>query len=248
MLGEPLPDPEHGGLEEAGGDLLAAPGLRALVERGQDRDDPVGGGAHVHDRGPRAQRLAARTGHEGEPRRHLGQLVEEGPRLVRAGQEALEREVDDAGVGPGEHVVAQAEGLDRAVGEVVDDDVRPAHQAQEERAGLRGPLEVDRDRALVAVQEVEVGRGAGGHAARLIALARTLHLDDVGAQVGEQEPRRRSRDDVAQLEDANALERQRAGHVAPHCTAKPPGSAGDSRAVRFVSRLIPSAGQSRAER
>ena len=34
--------------------VLAALGLRALVERGEHRDHPVGGGAHVHDRGARA--------------------------------------------------------------------------------------------------------------------------------------------------------------------------------------------------
>ena len=177
------------------------------MERGEHRDHPVGGGAHVHDRRPRAERLAAGPGHEGEPRRHLGQLVEEGARLVRAGEEALERKIDDARVGPGQDVVAQAEGLHRAVGEVVDDHVRGGHEPQEERAGLRRPLEVDRDRALVAVEEVKVGRGAGRHPARLVALGGALDLDDVGPQVGEQEARGRPRDDVAQLEDAQALER-----------------------------------------
>src|SRR5581483_3176367 len=122
------------------------------------------------------------------------------------------REVDDPGVRPGEDLVAQAQGLDGAVREVVDHHVGRPHQAQEERAGLRRALEVDGDRSRVAVQEVEVGRGAGRHAARLVALAGPLHLDDVGAQVGQQEPRGRAGDDVAELEDAEALEGERAGH------------------------------------
>ncbi len=214
VLGQPLAHPEHDGLEEARGDLLPAAGLRPLMEGGQDRDHPVGRRAHVHDRGARAQRLAARPGHEGEPGRHLRELVEEGPRLRRAGEEALEGQVDDARVDSREHVVAEAEALDGAVGEVVDHHVRARDQAQEERPAVGRALQIDRDRALVAVEEVEVGRGARRHAARLVAFARTLHLDHVGAQVGQQQPRRGPRDDVAELEDAHALERKRGGHDA----------------------------------
>ncbi len=214
VLGEPLAHPEDDGLEEARGDLLPAAGLRPLMERGQDRDHPVGRGAHVHDRGARAEGLAARPGHEGQAGRHLRELVQEGPRLGRAGEEALEREVDDAGMHARQHVVAQAQALDGAVGEVVDHDVGAGDQPQEEGPTIRRALQVDRDRALVAVQEVEVGRGAGRHAPRLVALAGPLNLDHVGTQVGQQQARRGPRDDVAELEDAHALERKRGGHDA----------------------------------
>jgi hypothetical protein len=214
VLGKPLAHPEDDGLEEARGDLLPAARLPPLMERGQDRDHPVGRGAHVHDRGAGAERLAARAGHEGEAGGHLRELVEEGPRLRRAGEEALEGQVDDAGMHAREHVVAQAEALDGAVGEVVDDHVRARDQAQEEGPAVRRALQIDRDRALVAVQEVEVGRGARRHAPRLVALAGSLHLDHVGAQVGQEQPRRRARDDVAELEDAHACERKRGGHDA----------------------------------
>ena len=54
----------------------------------------------------------------------------------------------------------------------------------------------------------------GRHAARLIALTRPLHLDDVGAEVGQQQPGRRPGDDVAELQDAQAVERKRAVHGA----------------------------------
>ena len=145
VLGEPLADPEHDGLEEARGDLLPAARLRPLMERGQHRDHAVGRGADVHDRGAGAQRLAARAGHEGEPGRHLRELVEEGPRLRRAGEEALERQVDDAGMDARQHVVAQAQTLDRAVGEVVDDHVRARDEAQEEGPAIRRALQVDGD-------------------------------------------------------------------------------------------------------
>ena len=214
VLGEPLADPEDDRLEEARGDLLPAAGLRPLMERGQHRDHAVGGRAHVHDRGARAQGLAARPGHEGQPGRHLRELVEEGPRLRRAGEEALERQVDDARMHPRQDVVAQPEALDGAVREVVDHHVRARDQPQEEGPAFRDALQVDRDRALVAVQEVEVGRGARRHAPRLVAVAGPLHLDHVGAQVGQEQPRRGPRDDVAELEDAHTLERKRGGHDA----------------------------------
>jgi hypothetical protein len=60
---------------------------------------------------------------------------------------------------------------------------------------------------------VEVGAVAGRHAAHLVALAGSLHLDDVGAEVREEKSRRRPRDDVPELEDAHAFERQRSGHA-----------------------------------
>ena len=97
VLGQPLARPRRRTVSKRPEVIFwPAAGLRPLVERGEDRDHPVGGGAHVHDRGARAQGLAARPGHEGEPGRHLRELVEEGARLRRAGEEALEREVDDA--------------------------------------------------------------------------------------------------------------------------------------------------------
>jgi hypothetical protein len=190
VLGEPLAHPEDDGLEEARADLLAPAGLRALVQGGEHRDHPVGGGAHVHDRRARPQGLAPGAGHEGQTGRHLRQLVEKGPGLRGAGQEALEREIDDAGMHPRQHVVPQAQALDGPVGEVVDHHVGARDQAQEERAALGRPLQVDGDRALVAIEEVEIRGGAGGHGPRLVAVARPLGLDDVGAEIGQEQPPR----------------------------------------------------------
>ena len=69
-------------------------------------------------------------------------------------------------------------------------------------------FEIDRDAALVAIEEVEVRRIARRHPARLIAFTGPLHLDDVRAEIREQESRRGPRDDVAELQDAQAVERQ----------------------------------------
>ena len=209
VLGQPLPDPEHRRLEEARGDPLPEARLRPLLKRREDGDHAVRGGAHVHDRGARAHGLAARAGHEGQPPRHLRQLVEEWLRLVRAGEEALEGEIDEARIGAGEHVVAQAQGLHRAVGEVVDHHVGDGGEAQEQRAALRRALEIDGDAALVAVEEMEEGRRPRGHGARLIALAPALHLDHVGAEIGQNEPRGGSGHDVPELQNPYSFEGQR---------------------------------------
>jgi hypothetical protein len=69
-------------------------------------------------------------------------------------------------------------------------------------------LQVDGDAALVAVDRGE----AQGHAvlaiaevAHVIAAARSLHLDDVGAEVGEHHRAVGAGDDPGQVEDADAL-------------------------------------------
>jgi len=100
------------------------------------------------------------------------------------------------------------------VGKVVDDHVGDGGEAEEEGTALRGALEVDGDAALVAVQEVEEGGGARGHGARLIAFARPLHLDHVGAQIGEEETGGGTGHDVPELQHPDAVERKRAcrGH------------------------------------
>jgi uncharacterized protein (TIGR02118 family) len=62
------------------------------------------------------------------------------------------------------------------------------------------------------------------HPARLVALGRPLDLDDVGAEIGEEQARRRPRDDVAQLQDAESVERERARFVRAHEVATSCGS------------------------
>ena len=67
---------------------------------------------------------------------------------------------------------------------------------------------------LLRLRKWKLAEVPGRHAARLVALAGPLHLDHVGAQVGQEQPGRGPGDDVAELEDAHALERKRGGHDA----------------------------------
>jgi hypothetical protein len=59
------------------------------------------------------------------------------------------------------------------------------------------------------VQRVAVLEG-GAHVARVVAQFRLLHLDDVGAEVGQDRGRIRSRENLSDLNDLDAVE-----HSAP---------------------------------
>ena len=83
----------------------------------------------------------------------------------------------------------------------------PATSRRKSARASADPLRSIAIERLLRLRKWKLAEVAGRHAARLVALAGPLDLDDVGAQVGEQEARGGPRDDVAQLEDAQALER-----------------------------------------
>jgi hypothetical protein len=74
-------------------------------------------------------------------------------------------------------------------------------------------LEVEHDRALVAVLRVEVERGLAVGAERrapdagIVAAVGLLDLDHVGAHVGQDHPGQRTGQRLAHFDDANSLER-----------------------------------------
>src|SRR5439155_203182 len=76
--------------------------------------------------------------------------------------------------------------------------------------------QIEGDAAFVQVQEEEVVRVApfavGAEAASLVAAARWLHLDDVGAEPGQDLGARRTRLELGQVDDADARE---SGHFRP---------------------------------
>ena len=140
-----------------------------LVERAEDADRHQHAGAGVADRRARLARLAA--GFAGDAHRAAAGLRDhvEGERfLVRAAlAEALDLAVDDAGVDLLQHVVAEAEALDRAGGEVLGEHVGLLDQLLDEPHALRG-LEIDRRRLLVGVEDLEIERiGILGSAAAM---------------------------------------------------------------------------------
>ena len=178
------------------GDRLGGRHRGQLV--GQDRADE-----------PRALLIGAGL-HRGEAREGLHDrvvhgLVGVGPRLA----EAVDRHVDDAGRTLADRRLVEAETLDHAGAEVLHQHVGPRGEALDEIDALRR-LQVDGDRALVAVEVQERGREAVAPiavGARVVALARLLDLDDVGALVGEDHGRPRPRQHRGQIDDADARER-----------------------------------------
>ena len=112
-------------------------------------------------------------------------------------------------------VGAEPQLLHHARPHVVDEHVGARHLVHEPGDVLR-VLQVERDPALVGVHGQIRGRHAvperRAPAARVVALG-ALHLDDVGAHAGEDAGGERAGEGAAQLDDADAFERQ--GHLRP---------------------------------
>src|SRR5439155_10111902 len=119
----------------------------------------------------------------------LGDPVEAAALPIGTGlAESRDRAVDDTRVDRAHVVVAEPEAGRRARAEVLQDDVGPGRQREPDRpAG--GRLQVERDASLVAVVGHE-GRALAAdlrrYRARVVADARPLELDHVGAEVAEQ--------------------------------------------------------------
>ena len=143
------------------------------------------------------------------------------PGPVRVAAVAGERAIDRAGVQLPRRVRPEAEPLHHAGAEVLRHHVCPGDQAQRRIAPLR-PLQVERERALAGV-DGEEGRaqpvpGAvrlAAHAPQLVATPRRLDLHDIRAQHRQLEGRQRPRDDMREVDDPEAVERQSFRHAGP---------------------------------
>ena len=190
------------------------PVARAPVQRREHRGRGVHAGRQVGDRdaGTHREALAlAGQAHAAGERLHddvVGRLVAVGAVLP----EAADRAPDQRGLLGPELRRRQSQPLAHAGAEVLDHDVaferQPPHDVDARRR-----LHVDHDRALVAVDgEVvgavgtdEVRRHAAGDVAH-----RRLHLDDVGAEVGQHLRAERPGQHLRQIEHAHARQRRRA--------------------------------------
>jgi hypothetical protein len=189
----------------------------------QDADHGQDAGIDVGDRVAGLDRRSARlAGHRHQPGKALRDQVEAALVGVRAvAAVARDRAVDQARVHLAQDVVAEPQLFQRAAPVVLGQDVGILHHAQQDRPALRG-LEVQRDPALVAVQDHE-RRGDAVHprfavAARIVAARQLLDLDDVGAHVGQHHAAGRAGHDLGQLQHAQAGQRTRMGCCgAPGC-------------------------------
>ncbi len=220
--------PRHRARVEMGRGLVEQAGQRRVHERDLDvlapavaiagvqgREDAVGGeeaADHVDERRADLQRPpVGLAGDRHEPAHRLQQQVVAGQRrgpLARA--EGADRAVHDAGVGARDLVVAEAEAVAGARPEGLDDDVGADAQLARERHVGR-VLEVERDRALVAVEAQVVGRALVDErrppGARVVAAVGALDLDHVGPEVAEAHRAQRAGEHPREVGDEDAIER-----------------------------------------
>ena len=133
---------------------------------------------------------------------------------------AGDRAVDEPRVLLAQPLVADPQPLHHAGAEALEQHVGLAHEPQQHLAPRVG-LQVDADRALVAVerQEQRAARAllrplvARRRPAHVVAEPRVLDLQHVGAEVGQQPRAEAARQQPREVEHADALER--AAHVRP---------------------------------
>ena len=229
-VGGDIDQHEQRSLEQRQLDLLAAAGVMARIERGENGIAGQHAGTHVDDGdavfGRRPLGLAA-DAHQAGLR--LENEIIAGQRGLRAaGAIASDRAAHRArrmGLEPG---IGEAPFRQGAELEIIDDHVGLLDQAGEHLlAG--GHRHVQRHRALVAVGAEEIG-GLAGHerrspAAGIVAAAGRLDLDDVGAHVAEHHGAERAGENAGEIEHADAGQRASArfGHELP--LALPPALA-----------------------
>ena len=194
-------------------DLLAAPGVPPVLDRGQDADDDVQRGVLVGDADPGGGgRLTRPSGQVEHPGHGLDEHVLPGPGHIRARLAvAGGADEDDGRVALGELLVAQAEAAHHAGAEVLHHDVELAGQRQDSLAGGL-VLQVGGHAALVAVEgEERVGLAVrvpvGDPPVPAPLPLRPLDLDHVGAEVAEDLGGQRSLHERGEIQDPEVAER-----------------------------------------
>ena len=131
--------------------------------------------------------------------------------LGGAAAEAGERAVDEPGVGGAQRPIAEAELVHQPRAEVLHEHVSLAGELARPLGVLRRS-KVEHDAALVAVHGLEIGGSSARverwpPAARLIAAAWSLDLQDVRAEIAEQHRRERPGQHAREVEDPQLAER-----------------------------------------
>ena len=186
----------------------APPGALALVERRHDRAIEMGAGHEVGDRCTGFERASALlAGRAHQPAHRLDRQVE--GELVRVGPGAAEsrgRGIDQPGIHLQEGVGPEAEPRHDSGSEVLHQHVRRAAELEQKLPAALG-FQVQDDAALAAVQRAERIVAVTCPLPRHVAVRR-LDLDDLRPRHRHQEGGVRSLEDVTEIEDAHACERQ----------------------------------------
>ncbi len=193
---------------------LSSSGFLALEQRRHDPERGEKARRDVRDRGARAHRsLAGQPRDRHEPAHTLRDLIEARPVAVRSIlAEARNAREDDARVDLRERLVVDAQPEFHVGAVVLDDDIGGLHELHEDRDAPL-VLQVEGDRALVAVQVLEVRTVA--RAAHRLALdaRRRFDLDDVRPEIGELAHAGGPCAHARKIEDAKARKRGGGGNV-----------------------------------
>src|SRR5215471_10429630 len=197
-------------------DPLALTGELALIERRKDADRSVEASAGVADRRTRLDRAAVglagdRHGTAGRLRNHVkGEVILVGAVVA----EALDRDIDDAGVDFADDVIAKAEPFDDARSKILGKDIGLFDQPAQNGAPLVG-LQIGGDALLVGVEQHKVlGIDAlfvGRRAAALLAPGWLLDLDYLGAEPSQGQGAGRPGLELGQIHHSHAAQRAALG-------------------------------------
>ena len=209
-----------GGIDQSGVDVAAAAGLFPPRQRREDADRRIDAGENIGDRHADAQRRSVGGAGQTHDAAHaLGHQIVTRPRCIRAGlAEAGHRAVDQPRISRRETCIVETELLQAADLEILDQHVRARRELLDDALALGG-LEIELDRTLAAVGAMEIGRrqvaAVGGRHERrapgagVVARALALHLDHVGAEIGENLARPRPRQNAGKLQNAQTSQRTR---------------------------------------
>src|SRR5258706_324041 len=192
-------------------DLASVAGAAAPGERGEDGDRDPESGSEIGDRQTRLHGAAAALAGEAEDAAHrLEHRVVALLVLVRPGlAEAGARDIDQPRVEAGQRGEVEPLAAERAGRKVLDQHVGLLRQLANQLAAVVG-AQIHRDGLLRPVAGEVIGAVARQlrlEAARLVAAAGLLDLDDARAELGDDHRRERTGEHARKIEDGDAFER-----------------------------------------
>ena len=208
------------GVDQRGVHIAALSGLLAPRQGREDADRRIDAGENVGHGNPGAHGLAVGGAGQAHDAAHaLGHEIVTGARRVGAGlAEAGHRRVDQPRVGWREACIVESEFGEAADFEVLDQHVGARRKFLDDALSFSG-VEIEFDRTLAAVGAMKIGRrkiaAVGGRHERrapgagVVARALALHLDDVGAKIGENLTRPRSGQNAGKLQYTQTSQRTR---------------------------------------
>src|SRR5262252_5862880 len=203
-------------------DALAAPCADALIERRNNAKREMQAGAGIADlRAGHQRRTVAKAGGRGRAAGALRNVLIDLAVLVRARPKAFDRGDDHARIELVNVLPSQAHAVERAWREILNQDVALFHQPIEDFLAL-AMLGIDRDRTLAAVEHREVQAVGPFDVAQLsardVADAGPLHLDHVGAHIGQELRACGAGLHMREIENAHAFKRP--SHLTPGLAAR----------------------------